>query len=305
MLAIFLKTLPFFAIIALGFAAGRARFLGEGGGAVLNRFVFWFALPALLFGFAVDLPLGQIFSARMVVAYVVATGGLYTLVFAISRLRGCRTDEATVEAQCATIGNLGFLGIPMLVALLGAQAAGPVLLILTVDIVLFGSLFTLIIASQRGGGQGAGRTLLRGLAGNPMVMSILAGMAWSAGGLPIPAPLHDLLSILGAAATPGALFAIGISLAAGSAARWQVAGWLSFCKLALHPAAVAAACLMLSVDPFAASVMIAAASLPVAGNVFMMAEAYGVAPQRVSAAILLSTTASVLTVTAVIGAVTG
>ncbi|MDH2326678.1 AEC family transporter [Cereibacter sp. SYSU M97828] len=304
MIAIFLKTLPFFAIIALGFAAGRARFLGEGGGAVLNRFIFWFALPALLFRFAVDLPLGQIFSGRMVAAYVVATGGLYALVFAVSRLRGCPTDEATVEAQCATIGNLGFLGIPMLVALLGADAAGPVLLILTVDIVLFGSLFTIIVASQRGG-QGTARTLLRGLAGNPMVMSILAGMVWSAGGLPMPAPLHDLLSILGAAATPGALFAIGISLAAGSAVRWQVAGWLSLCKLVLHPAAVAAACLMLSVDPFAASVMIAAASLPVAGNVFMMAEAYGVAPQRVSAAILLSTMASVATVTAVIGAATG
>ena len=90
-------------------------------------------------------------------------------------------------------------------------------------------------------------------------------------------------------------------MAGKSAERIEVAGWLSFCKLVLHPAAVAFAALLLFPVPiFDAAVMIAAASLPVAGNIFMLAQHYGVAPQRVSAAILVSTVISILTVSVVI-----
>ena len=114
------------------------------------------------------------------------------------------------------------------------------------------------------------------------------------------------MTLLGAAATPGALFAIGASLASKSAERVSVAVWLSFCKLILHPAAVAVAALYIfDVNPFAAGVMIAAAALPVAGNVYILARHYGVAPQRVSASILISTVVSIVTVSAVIAWITG
>ena len=83
--------------------------------------------------------------------------------------------------------------------------------------------------------------------------------------------------------------------------RLVLAGWISLAKLVIHPALVAiTALLIFNVDPFAAGVMIAASSLPVAGNVFILAQHYGVAPQRVSTAILISTALSVLTVTVVI-----
>jgi predicted permease len=108
--------------------------------------------------------------------------------------------------------------------------------------------------------------------------------------------------LLGNAATPGALFAIGASLASKSAERVSVAGWLSFCKLVLHPAAVAVAALVIfPVEPYAAGVMIAAAALPVAGNVYMLAQHYGIAPHRVSSSILISTALSIITVSLVIG----
>ena len=111
--------------------------------------------------------------------------------------------------------------------------------------------------------------------------------------------------MLGAAATPGALFAIGGSLATKSAERINVAGWLTFCKLVLHPIAVGiAAIYFFQVDPVATGVMIAAATLPVAGNVYILAQHYGVAPARVSAAILVSTVLSILTIPLVIGWVT-
>lgn len=113
------------------------------------------------------------------------------------------------------------------------------------------------------------------------------------------------MTILGAAATPCALFAIGASLASKTAERLSVALWLSFAKLVLHPVAVAvAALLVFGVEPFAAGVMIAAASLPVAGNVYILARTYGVAPQRVSASILISTVFSIVTVSLVVAWIT-
>ncbi|MFT6446022.1 MAG: putative permease [Sulfitobacter pontiacus] len=131
------------------------------------------------------------------------------------------------------------------------------------------------------------------------------GFIWSGLQIPIPDPMNEFLAILGGAATPGALFAIGASLATKSAEKLHVAGWLSFCKLVLHPSFVAFAALWLfNVDPYKAGVIIATAALPVAGNVYMLAQHYNVGPQRVSAAILVSTLLSILSVSLVIAWVT-
>lgn len=262
----------------------------------------------MLFRFAANLSLEEIFDWYFVYAYLWACLVVYAIGFGVALWRGVSVEEAAVEAQCTTIGNTGFLGVPMLVVLLGPKAAGPVLMVLSIDLIVFSSLITLIITGVRQGRMSLGifRVLGIGLLKNPMIVSMVLGLGWGATGWPVPGPANEFLALLGAAATPGALFAIGASLAGRGAERLAVAAWLSFAKLVLHPAAVAVAALVIfPVDPFAAGVMIAAAALPVAGNVYILAAHYGVAPQRVSTAILLSTAASVLTVTAVIAMVEG
>jgi predicted permease len=307
MLPILLKTLPFFAIIGLGYWAGRARFFSPEATAYLTKFVFYFALSAMLFGFAANLSLAGIWSSRFVLAYL--TGGfvVYAIAFAVARFRRLSLPEAAMESHTAITGNTGFLGVPMLVVLLGPQAAGPVLLVLATDLIVFSSLFTLLITGAREGRMSPRvlGALGMGLLRNPMIVSMVLGLAWSATGWALPVPANEFMTILGAAATPGALFAIGASLATKSAERLEVALWLSFAKLVLHPAAVAfAAFVIYRVEPQSAGVMVAAAALPVAGNVFILAQNYGVAPQRVSASILISTAVSILTVSAVIAWVT-
>ena len=307
MLPILLKTLPFFALIGIGWCAARARFFPPEATAALTRFVFYFALSAMLFRFAANLSLPAIWSTRFALAYLAGSLCVYAVAFAVARLRRVSVEAAAVEAQCAVIGNTGFLGVPMLVTLLGPAAAGPVLLVLSIDLIVFSSLITLIVTARREGRmeRRAFAALGRGLLANPMIVSMAAGLGWSMTGRGLAAPLDDLARILGAAATPGALFAIGASLAERSAERLAIAAWLSACKLVLHPAAVAvAALLVFRVPPTQAGVMIAAASLPVAGNVYILALHYGIAPQRASTAILLSTVCSIVTVTAVIAWVT-
>ena len=308
MLAILLKTLPFFALIGVGYLAGSTRFFTAEATGYLTKFVFYFALSAMLFGFASNLSLAEIWDSRFVGAYLCGCAVVYSLAMGVAFWRGVSVEEAAIEAQCAVIGNTGFLGVPMLVVLMGPQAAGPVLMVLAIDLIVFSTIVTLIITGVREGRMSFGiiKVLGIGLLKNPMIVSMALGLIWSSTGFAVPAPVNDFMDLLGGAATPGALFAIGASLAGKSAERAEVAGWLSFCKLVLHPAAVAfAAIYLFKVDSGPAAVMIAAAALPVAGNVYILAQHFGVAPQRVSASILISTTVSILTVTVVMALVMG
>jgi malonate transporter and related proteins len=306
MLAIFLQTLPFFAVIALGYGAGKRGFFPPEATAWLTRFVFYFALTALLFGFAANMSLADIFEPRAAAAYLWGCLLVWVIALAVALARRRPLAEASMEAQCAIIGNTGFLGVPMLVLLLGAQAAGTVILVLVIDLIVFSSLLTIVVTWTREGRISAAlpRIILTGLVRNPMVVAMAAGLAWSATGMALPTPVNAFLTLLGAAATPGALFAIGASLATTRAERLHVAGWLSLAKLVLHPAAVGfAAFYLFAVPGYAAGVLVAAAALPVAGNVYILAQHYQIAVARVSASILISTAFSVITVPLVIAAV--
>ncbi|WP_209427082.1 AEC family transporter [Pararhodobacter sp. SW119] len=303
MLAVFIQTLPFFAVIALGYSAGRAGFFPAEATAWLTKFVFYFALSAMLFGFSASMPASELFDLRVALAYLWGCALVYAIAMAVAFARRRPVAEAAMEAQVAVIGNTGFLGVPMLVLLLGEAAAGTIILVLAIDLVVFSTLLTVIVTLTREGrlSPDLPRIIGLGLLRNPMIVAMVLGLAWSATGLALWQPVDAFLVLLGAAATPGALFAIGASLANNRAERLTVAGWLSFAKLILHPAAVGVAALLLfKVEPFKAGVLIAAAALPVAGNVYILAQHFNIAIARVSAAILISTAISVATLPAII-----
>ena len=299
MIEIFYKTIPFFALIGLGYSAAITRFFSAEATAYLTKFVFYFALSAMLFRFSSDLSLGELYDPEFIFAYLSASLVIYFLATAVAIFRKKSPSEAAVEAQCSVIGNVGFLGIPMLAILMGPEAVGFIMIILAIDLTVFGSLIVLIIVASKDKKLDIFifYRVLIGLTKNPMIVSIICGLLWSASGWPLPGPINDFVIMLGSAATPGALFAIGASLAQKTTERLEVAAWLSFCKLVLHPLAVCIAVFYIfKVEMYAATVMIAAASLPVAGNIFMVAHHYNVAPKRASAAIFLSTVFSILTV---------
>ena len=308
MIEIFLKTLPFFGLIGLGFGAGRTGFFPPEATAYLTKFVFYFALSAMLFGFAANLSLSDVFDLRAAAAYLLACAVLYIIVMAVAFLRRAKLAEALIEAQCSIIGNTGFLGVPMLVVLLGAYSVPTVLLVLTIDMIVFSTLFVMLITLAGDGRVDATlpRKLVVAVLKNPMVVAMALGLIWSATGWQVPALANEFLTLLGAAATPCALFAIGASLADKKIERLRIVSWLSFGKLVLHPTLVAGSALLLfGVEPQVAGVLIAAAALPVAGNVFILAQHYNTGPARVSAAILVSTLVSIATVPVAIAWVTG
>jgi hypothetical protein len=151
MIEIFLKTLPFFALIALGYQACRTGFFTAEAAAYLTKFVFYFALSAMLFRFSANLSLSEIFDWWFVAAYLWGCFVVYLLATGVAILRRRPIAEAAVEAQCAVIGNTGFLGVPMLVVLLGEAAAGPVLMVLALDLIVFSTLIVILVTGSREG----------------------------------------------------------------------------------------------------------------------------------------------------------
>ena len=114
MLAVFFQTFPFFAIIGLGYGAGKTGFFPPEATSWLTKFVFYFALSAMLFGFSAQMSLADILEPRAAGAYIWGCGVVYAIALAVAFARKRPLTEAVMEAHTAVIGNTGFLGVPML-----------------------------------------------------------------------------------------------------------------------------------------------------------------------------------------------
>jgi len=305
MTEIFINVFPFFAVIGCGYASARSGWFTETATNWLTGFVFYFALPAMLFRFSASTPVAKSFSMDFLLAYLVATLAIYFAATGLALLRRRGFAEAAVEAQCSCIGNVGFIGIPMLYGLLGDAAVGPIILYLALDLIIFGTAIVVIITASRAGRLNAAslKRVLGNILANPMILSISGGLIWAAlFGSDLPRLMDDTLNLAAGAATPCALFAIGAFLAPKSAERREDALVLSIAKLVLHPALMALSTLVIfDIDTTVAGVMIAAAAMPTAGNIFILASHYGVAAQRVASTILISTILGIISISLTLG----
>jgi len=298
--------LPFFALIFCGYGAGRLKLLDETAAAGVNTFVFYFALPAFLFGLMSSSPLGEVVNAPFIGAYVTASLAVFTLAALVGRrLFEIGSAEAAVQGLAAVLANTGYMGIPLVSAVFGREAALPVVVGLTLDGIMMIPLGIVIIESSKGRAERLFDTALTtfyALTRNPLILSIFAGLALSATGLALPQPVTNFLDLLGDTAGPCALFALGATLAgrqvAGGAAE---VSYMTLMKLAVHPAALfLTTTLLFDVDPIWATAGLLGAALPIAANVFIVARQYDVYVTRTSSAILVSTAVSMISVSALL-----
>ena len=300
--------LPFFALIFCGYGAGRLKLLSETAAAGVNTFVFYFALPAFLFGLMSSSPIAEVVNGRFIGAYATASLVVFALAASGGRLLfGLGRGEAAVQGLAAVLPNTGYMGIPLISAVFGREAAIPIVVGLTLDGVLLIPLGITIIESGKGQAEGLLRTALTTLTAltrNPLILSIFAGLAFSATGLETPTPLTNFLDLLGAAAGPCALFALGATLAGRATERLgggPEVSYMTLCKLLVHPAALwVTTTALFGVDPLWATAALLGAALPIAANVFIVARQYDVYVARTSSAILVSTAVSMVSVSALL-----
>ena len=308
-LQIFFITFPFFALVLCGFAAARRRLLPLEAVTGLNSFVLFFALPCMLYRFGASTPLAQLLDVGVLVTWLLCA--LITVGFAVAVSLGKRIgwNDAAFGALVAAFPNTGFMGVPLLVALLGPRAAGPLILTMLIDMVITTSLCIGLSRLDGAGAQGAGKAAknaLRAAAANPLAWSILLGAAASAISLELPKPVMQVVGMLADAASPVALFTIGAVLArsqmtalAKSHAPIPLQDYLpaAAIKLLVHPLLVLAIGVSairfgLPLQPFVLLVLVLAAALPSASNVSLLAERFGADNGRIARIILVSTAAA-------------
>ncbi|MDP3709549.1 MAG: AEC family transporter, partial [Polaromonas sp.] len=288
MLSILLVTFPFFALVLAGYVAARRRMLPLDAIPGLNGFVLYFALPCMLYRFGADTPIAQLLDGSLVAVYLLCAMLMVGLTIWLTRKGRIGWNDASFGALVAAFPNTGFMGVPLLVALMGAQAAGPAIVAIMVDMVITSSLciaLSRLDGADEHGAARAARLALKGVVANPLPWSIALGALASAVGFALPEPLMGTVSLLADAASPVALFTIGAVLARSqmnSATRTPLADYVpvALIKLVVHPLLVGgvglgAIALGLPLDRFALTVVVLVAALPSASNVAMLAERFG------------------------------
>ena len=305
MLNILLITFPFFALVLCGYVGARRGWLPQAAIPGLNTFVLYFALPCMLYWFGASTPIAQLLNPSLIAVYTLCAVLMVALTVAVTRRNnGNRKNwnDAAFGALVAAFPNTGFMGVPLLVALLGTSAAGPAIVTITVDMLMTSSLciaLSRLDSADVHGAAKAARLALKGVVINPLPWAIVLGGLASSADFVLPKPIMATLSLLADAASPVALFTIGAVLARSqmnSTQRTPLADFVpvTLIKLVVHPLLVglmglAAIALGLPLDRFVLTVVVLVAALPSASNVALLAERFGADNGRIARIILLST----------------
>lgn len=299
--AVVTAALPVFALILTGWLAARWRILGTHATDALNRYVVYLSLPALLFRAMTQVDLAQMAHWGFVGAFAGGVAITFLVSF-LPRKRGPQSlTDRSIEGLAASYANAGYMGIPLCLALLGADSLAPATFttLLTAS-VLFGFAIALI-EFDRQQTPNLPATLLkvgRALVRNPLLAAPVLGLAWAATGVALPEGVDRYVALLGASASPCALVTIGLFLAqTETASSGPGVMRLVLGKLLLQPAATAVlAFYVFSMPPLWAWTAVLMSALPIGTGPFMLAKMYGRDARVTSRAILVSTVASVLTV---------
>lgn len=287
---------PIFALIALGYAAARWRRVSEEGFRGINDFVFWLAMPALLFASGVA---REGSAAALVLVFFGVVLPLFALAVLLAlRLLRLPLAEASLFALNACFGNTVMLGIPVMVAAYGQAGLSLMLGIVALHSILLLPVSTLLVEIGRAGRarllwvvRATASAVLR----NPIIMSVLAALLLRWLGIPVPEAAMRLCELLGAAAPAAALFCLGASLAGfgAVAGAWREVSLALLLKMLALPALVWAAAAAAGLGPLETAVAVTAAALPTGANPFILAKRYRLGEARSGATVLAGTLASV------------
>jgi predicted permease len=313
MQAIFNVALPIFGVILAGLLAGRWRILGGEATAALNAFVSYFALPVLFFGTLARTPVRAVLDPALMLGFSLVVLATFALGM-LSTWLAVRGGLARMSLQgiAASWGNVGYMGVPLCLAAFGEPGLPPAMLAVIVTSIISMVFGVMLIELEVAAGHGPVVTFLNAawnVARNPLPLSIVAGIIWSGLALPLPTPVEKWLDLLGAAASPCALFAIGLFLSdkpvsdTGQSVRHGLAeaGLATLIKLLVQPllAAIVLPWFM-DIKSVAGQAALVMASLPTAANAFVLAKQFNIQVEQNTASVLLSTAFSVLTVSALL-----
>lgn len=312
---VLLELLAVFAVIGVGWVAGRTGMLGPPAATTLGGLAFGVFVPALLFRTTAGVSLAGLPWAT-VAGYYVPTLAVLLLGYAWHRIRHPVPPALpTTRALSMSFGNSVQVGIPVAAALFGAAGLAVHIALTSLQSLVLLTTSTVLVeidlvryrtANPPANGEPGMATarsmptvIARRAVIHPVVLPVLLGLAYNATGWSIPGPVDEVLTILGQAVIPVSLITIGLTLAehefTGSIRR-MVARSLG--KLVIQPAIVLlTAYSVFGVRGLSLTVAVMFAALPVGSNVLLFAQRYDAVPAEVTATIVTSTVAYLITAT--------
>ncbi len=294
---------PVFAIILAGFVVAQRRLLPEGTGKGLADFIFTIAMPAMLFRTMATVQDSGVAPLGLLIGYFGANLATWVLAsFATTRLLKRPAEDAPAIAMAACFGNTVMLGLPLGTAYFGDRAASAIAVIVAVHAPVLWVAATL--QQEWIGRAEGGKTFARlkeiavDLALNPIIFAVLAGSLWRMTGIGLPTVADKTFGLLGQAAVPGALFALGMGLT-----RFEVRSDLAALstitalKLVVMPLiAWLISAQLLHLSPIGTDAVTLLAACPTGANAYLFASRYNRAVGPVSGAIAAGTAVAAVTV---------
>jgi malonate transporter and related proteins len=312
---ILVVTFPFFGLVLCGYVVARSGLLPLESIPGLNTFVLFFALPCMLYRFAASTPIVRLLDPGVCLVYLLCALLMVSATVASTRRGAIGWNDAAFGALVAAFPNSGFMGVPLLVALLGQQAAAPAIVALALDMVVTSSLCIALSRLDGANEHGVAPAIaqaLQGMVRNPLPWSIALGCLTTATGAQLWEPAKRTVDMLADGASPVALFTIGAVLAraqlASSRSRSRPIGDLplvALFKLIVHPALVFGVGKLaqragVPLEDFSVTVLALVAALPSASNVPILAERFQADSARIARIVLLTTAGAFLSFSAAV-----
>lgn len=297
--------LPVFAIALIGYLLGARGVFDTQAAAMINRLVFLVAVPALSFKIIVEAPFEKIDWA-LLTGFFLAELLIYLIAVLVSRkLLKCDLKESVLLGLAASFGNNLLFVLPIVINLYGAEAALPLVAIISVDsIIIFGG--TIVIMEALKDGDFSYLGFAKNIVGNPPIVAMLLGIVFVLLSIDVPTGVTQFLTLSGNAAVPCALFSLGVVLSQIKlAGRFVTSTTIAVIKLVLHPIIAWILFSALTLTGMASltiteiKIPLLAAAAPCGAMAFVTALNYGVRTDAIGPAIFFSTIGALVSLTAI------
>ena len=208
--------------------------------------------------------------------------------------------RSTVIGLNISYPNYGYIGIPMCILAFGSSAAIPLALILLADTFVILTLSSLAISvSEKGiSAKAMMYSLIKRIISQPLLIAVCLGMIFSRADVKIYPVFEVFIETIAGGAAPVALLALGASISFKLETNQKFELFtISICKLLLHPILLITVFYFFPAkDPVFFQTAVLCASLPIAANVFVLADYYGTYQKESARAIILTTILSTFSV---------
>ena len=294
-------TIPMFSLIGIGYMLRRIQFMSEQDGTVLSKFAFYILLPPLMFTSILSGDASRSLNINFIFSYEIITISIFVLTYLLGVLIKLKTMEKAIFGLNAAYPNYGYIGVPLCILAFGAEAAIPLALILLADtfVLLTTLIFYKLTETRKTSLRELSKEIIQRIIYNPLMMSVFVAFIFSTVDIKIVTAIDRTLSIVAASATAVALIALGVSLNVTSIKNQKsVLFFITVIKLIVHPILIFIVFqFQTNIDPIWVKTAIVCASLPVAANVFVLANYYKNFESESAAAITITTIVSSITVT--------